>query len=449
MGSNALLLLVALLLVALNGFFVAAEFGLVKLRQTRVKAIAEAHGWRGRILLKVHGQLDAYLSACQLGITLASLGLGWIGEPAFAELLSPLLTLLGIDAPDLVHGISFFFAFFTISFLHIVVGELAPKSFAIRQPEVIGLWTAAPLYAFYWLMYPAIWVLNRSSAQVLRLAGLSSGDSHEGGHGQEAGYSADELKLILRSSRASSSLTKDEWNVLAHSLDFSELDVADLMRPFSEVVALSAANSLEENIAIVTRHRYSRYPYMGEDGEVLGILHLKNLLLAHLRNEGIQDLAEFATPTKLIDPDLPAQELFRQFRQGVPHLAVVGRKGVPPVGFITLDNLLGALVGEIRDEFRQTHTDWQRLDDGSLMGKGSLPVFSLERALGVELKTESADSVGGLIMEKLGNLPEEGERIEFDQFDIVVKKMNGPRILWLKVMPKINEWSHDNNHAAL
>ncbi|HTH40919.1 MAG TPA: CNNM domain-containing protein, partial [Rhodocyclaceae bacterium] len=191
MGSNALLLLVALLLVALNGFFVAAEFGLVKLRQTRVKAIAEANGWRGRILLKVHGQLDAYLSACQLGITLASLGLGWIGEPAFAELLSPLLTLLGIDAPELVHGISFFFAFFTISFLHIVVGELAPKSLAIRQPEVIGLWTAAPLYAFYWLMYPAIWVLNRSSAQVLRFAGLSSSDSYEEGHGQEAGYSAD------------------------------------------------------------------------------------------------------------------------------------------------------------------------------------------------------------------------------------------------------------------
>ncbi|GAB2179863.1 hemolysin family protein [Denitratisoma sp. agr-D3] len=433
MGSNALLLLVALLLVALNGFFVAAEFGLVKLRQTRVKAIAEAHGLRGRILRKVHGQLDAYLSACQLGITLASLGLGWIGEPAFAELLSPLLTLLGIDNPELVHGISFFFAFFTISFLHIVVGELAPKSLAIRQPETVGLWTAAPLYAFYWLMYPAIWVLNTSAARVLRLLGLAgSGD----GHGHDANYSADELKLILRSSRASSHLTKDEWNVLAHSLDFSELNVADLMRPFSEVVFLSAAHSMEENLAIVSRHRYSRYPYLDQDGNVLGVLHLKTLLLARLRDEAEDDLTALLTPIKLIDPDLPARELFRQFRHGAPHFAVVGRKGVPPVGFLTLDNLLGALVGEIRDEFRQTHNDWARLEDGSLMGKGSLPVFTLERALGVELETESADSVGGLIMEKLGSLPKEGDRIEFDQFDIVVKKMNGPRILWLRVMPK-------------
>ncbi|NOT85686.1 MAG: DUF21 domain-containing protein, partial [Methylococcaceae bacterium] len=219
--NNVFMIVIALLLVIINGFFVAAEFSLVKLRQTRIRSIAKTHGWRGRILAIVHGKLDAYLSACQLGITLASLGLGWIGEPAFANLLDPLFSKIGITAPEIIHGISFAFAFFTISFLHIVIGELAPKSLAIRNPELIGLWGAAPLYGFYWLMYPVIWILNSSANLILRIAGLS------GGHGHDAHYSADELKLILRSNRAGDRFTQDEWNILAKTLDFSELEVSD------------------------------------------------------------------------------------------------------------------------------------------------------------------------------------------------------------------------------
>src|SRR4051812_23059622 len=192
--NNFLLVVLAFFLVALNGFFVAAEFGLVKLRQTRIRAIAKTQGLRGRMLARVHGQLDAYLSACQLGITLASLGLGWIGEPAFAGLLEPVFAALGVTSPEIVHGVSFVLAFGVISFLHIVVGELAPKSLAIRIPEAVGLWSAPPLYGFYWLMYPAIWLLNASANLVLRITGLAG----KGGHDHH--YSTDELKLILRTS---------------------------------------------------------------------------------------------------------------------------------------------------------------------------------------------------------------------------------------------------------
>ncbi len=163
MSNNLFLIAVAFFLVVLNGFFVAAEFALVKLRQTRVKAISKVYGFRGKILAKVHTQLDAYLSACQLGITLASLGLGWVGEPAFAGLLEPVFSYAGVQSPELIHGISFASAFFTISYLHIVLGELAPKSFSIREPELVSVWTSVPLYAFYWVMYPAIWILNNSS----------------------------------------------------------------------------------------------------------------------------------------------------------------------------------------------------------------------------------------------------------------------------------------------
>jgi CBS domain containing-hemolysin-like protein len=431
--NNLLLVIAALFLVALNGFFVAAEFGLVKLRQTRIRAIAKTQGLRGRILATVHHQLDAYLSACQLGITLASLGLGWIGEPAFASLLQPLFGWIGVSSPELIHGISFFFAFFLISFLHIVIGELAPKTVAIRNPEVIGLWCALPLYGFYWAMYPAIRTLNASANWILHMAGLAAA------HGHDAQYSADELKLILRGSHAGEKFNRDEWNVLAQSLDFSELEVSDLMRPINEITALHQARSLQENLQTIYRHRFSRYPYFDQSGvNVLGVIHLKDLFIAQQEGKSIDSLNAYLRPVEYVSPRMPALELFRRFRTGSPHFAIIGKKGSKPEGFITLDNLLGAMVGEIRDEFRRNDNEWSRLDDGTLLGKGSLPIFSLERILGIDVVIEGdedVDSVGGLIMAKLGDLPHEGQKIEFDGFDIVVKKMNGPRIVLVKVYP--------------
>jgi CBS domain containing-hemolysin-like protein len=430
MGSSLLLILLAFLLVLLNGFFVAAEFGLVKLRQTRIRAIAKVHGWRGRILLKVHRDLDAYLSACQLGITLASLGLGWIGEPAFAALLRPLLRSLGVVSEQSVHAIAFPIAFFIISYLHIVVGELAPKSIAIRLTERIGLWTAPPLYAFYWLMYPAIWILNHSSNWVLRVARLDVGHAHE------SHYSADELKLILRSSKADTAYTKDDWRTLAQALDFREFDVDDLMRPFSEAVTFSVEDSVDECLDRIVQHRFSRYPLLDEHRRVRGVIHMKDIFFALRRGTLPTSLDKLARPVLTVPPRLPATELFRRFREGAPHFAIVVQANGRPLGFVTLDNLLGALVGEIRDEFRQTGNDWIKLDDGSLLGKASLPIFSLERALGVDIEDTGADSVGGLILNALGDLPEEGQLISFERFDLVVKKMAGPKILLVRAYPK-------------
>lgn len=432
MSNDIFLIFFALLLVLLNGFFVAAEFGLVKLRPTRVRAIAKNLGWRGRMLAKVHSNLDAYLSACQLGITLASLGLGWIGEPAFAALLEPLLISIGVTSQKLVHGIAFFIAFFTISYLHIVIGELVPKSMAIRTSERVGLWTAAPLYGFYWLMYPAIWILNRSANRILNYFGLQAGDGHDN-H-----YSSEELKLILRSSSPSDKFSRAEWRVLAQAIDFRELDVSDLMRPFHEAVVLSKEAFLETNLDRIAQHRYSRYPVMDKDGHVSGVVHIKDVFLALRKNPAL-DITELVRPVQLVSPDMPATELFRRFQKGAPHFTIVGYEDAPPVGFITLDNLLAALVGEIRDEFRQSQNEWTKLDDGSLLGKGNLPISTLERTLGIDIDSPEADTVGGLVMWKLGDLPEEGQKIEFSQFDVVVKRLNGPRILLVRVYPKIDE----------
>jgi CBS domain containing-hemolysin-like protein len=428
--DTILLVVTALLLVLLNGFFVAAEFGLVKLRQTRVRSIAKSTGLRGRLLVTVHQHLDTYLSACQLGITLASLGLGWIGEPAFAKLLLPIFDIFGIASPEIIHGASFFFAFFVISYLHIVVGELAPKSMAIRMPEKVSLWTAPGLYAFYWMMYPAIWVLNASSNKVLKWVGLDLV------HGSDSHYSPEELKLILRSSHGNTKKTRDGWNTMVQVLDFGSLEIADLMRPINEVVGIYKNVSLEENMATMARHRFSRYPYFDEDGKtVLGIVHLKDLFLAEQEGKPL-DLNAHLRQVEFVSPSMPAVELFTRFRKGAPHFALVGNKENAPVGFLTLDNLLSALVGQIRDEFRENENDWTSLDDGTLIGKGSLPLYTLGTALGIELDNEEVESIGGLIMQTLGDVPVEGQHIEFAQFDVEVKKMNGPRIVLVRIHPK-------------
>lgn len=430
MSSNFLLVFIAFLLVLLNGFFVAAEFGLVKLRSTRVRTIAKTLGWRGRMLAKVHINLDAYLSACQLGITLASLGLGWIGEPAFAALIEPILAQAGVTSLKLIHSIAFVFAFFTISYLHIVIGELVPKSLAIRMSERVGLWTAPALYIFYWAMFPAIWLLNQSANLVISTLKLKTKAGHD------AHYSSEELKLILRSSRPSDAFSDDEWKVLAQAIDFRELEVSDLMHPFNEVVALFEADSFDKNMDSVLQHQYSRYPMVNDKGMVTGIVHIKDIFVALRKNPDFTDIKSLTRPVEQVYPDIHATEVFRKLQKGAPHFTVVGYENSPPIGFITLDNLLAAMVGDIRDEFRQSQSAWTKLDDGSLLGKASLPLNTLERTIGIDIESEDADTIGGLILWALGDLPKEGQRVAFKSFDVVVKKMIGPRILLVRVYPK-------------
>lgn len=440
--NNLFLVIAALFLVLLNGFFVAAEFGLVKLRQTRVRSIARLTGWRGRILQKVHSQLDTYLSACQLGITLASLGLGWIGEPAFVRLLEPVFAVLGVQSAEIIHGVSVAFAFFVISFLHIVVGELAPKSMAIRMPENVSLWSAPALYMFYWLMFPAIWALNHSANKILNWAGLDQA------HGSDNHYSAEELKIILRGSFGIQDNHQNDMTILTQALDFTNLEVSDLMRPINEVVGMYHNRSFDENMQTALSHRFSRYPYFADDEEaVMGMLHLKDLFMAQQQGRPMQDLSKYLRQVELVPAHMPALELFGRFRKGAPHFALVGNKGSKPIGFVTLDNLLSAIVGQIRDEFRQNENDWTVLDDGTLLGKGSLPLHTLGLALGIELDNDEVESIGGLIMEKLGEVPGEGQRISFSHFDAVVKKMIGPRIVLVRIHPKpISESAEQNGH---
>lgn len=426
------LVLFALFLVLLNGFFVAAEFAIVKLRATKVDALAEKNGWRGHILRTVHNQLDAYLSACQLGITLASLGLGWVGEPAFAHLLEPLLAAIGIESPKLIHGIAFFTAFFIISYLHIVVGELAPKSWAIRKPELLSLWTAAPLYLFYWAMYPAIFLLNASANAILRVAGQGEPGPHHEHH-----YSRDELKLILHSSRASDPSDQD-MRVLASAVELGELEVVDWANSREDLVSLPLTATLDEVFSVFRRHKYSRYPvYDDNSGEYVGVLHIKDLLLHLSLLEMLPSalkLAELMHPIERVGRHMPLSSLLEQFRIGGSHFALVEEADGKVIGYLTMEDVLEALVGDIQDEHRKAERGILAYQPGKLLVRGDTPLAKVERLLGVDLDHVEAETLAGLIYDTLKRMPEEEEVLEVDGLRIIVKKMKGPKIVLAKVL---------------
>ena len=435
--EDFLLLLLAIGLVLLNAFFVSAEFSMVKLRQTRVTTIKRTYGIRGKILAQVHKRLDAYLSACQLGITLASLGLGWVGEPALAHLFKPFFDSIGLDSPELIAFISFFIAFSILSFLHIVVGELMPKSLAIRQSEKVSVWTAIPLYGFYWLMFPAIWLLNTCSNFLLRITKLDA--THKG----ESSYSPEEIKLILNSSHLYGQLTKQETEILKHTVDFAELSVTDVMRPAEEMVAVELEQPIQQALDMIHKHRYSRYPvYSKKKKEIVGIVHVKDLFAALYQQKEINNLKSIMRPILKVSRRLPALKLLNKFRQGMPHFALVySNKEAPPLGFVTLDNLFQVLVGRIRDEFHKTKDDWSVAPDGAFLMSGNTSVYAIERALDIDIdldeQTEEAiDTITGLILNRLERLPVQGEKIEFSQFALVVTDMKGHRIIQVAIYPK-------------
>lgn len=421
-------ILLAIGFIFLNGFFVAAEFSIVKIRHTRVQTLEHTARLPGKILAKIHSELDAYLSACQLGITLTSLGLGWIGEPSFAQALIPLFNLLGIQSQQTITFFSFLFAFGIISYLHIVLGELMPKTIAIRQTEKISLWTVIPLYIFYWLMYPAIWILNVSSNFFLRLFKLDRI------HKEGLSYTTEEIKLILKTSHRYGEFNKSELELLTKSLMFTDLEISDVMRPLSEMITLDINQPIEENFKKIFHKRYTRYPvYKGNPNNIVGILHIKDIYPA-IYDHKATTLASFIRPILKVKDDDNLLDIFHKFRKGNPHLALV-YSSTHPVGFVTLDNLLQAIIGEIKDEFHITKEDWIMLNEKNFIIKGSAPVFTLEKLVGIDLPVE-ANTISGLIFDTVQDFPKEGDKIEFDSFSLVVKKIRGPRILQVQVILK-------------
>ena len=428
--TNILFILLAFGFVILNGFFVIAEFAMVRLRHSTVHTIKDKNGLQGKILYKVHNNLDTYLSACQLGITLASLGLGWIGEPAFAKLLEPLFAMIGVVSHEMVIFISFVVGFSIISFLHIVIGELMPKSLAIRQAEKWSLFTSIPLYVFYWVMFPFIWVLNASANCLLSLFKLNI-DSNS-----DYTYTAEEIKLILKSSHLKKPLREQHRHILLHMLAFSKLQAIDVMRPLDEMVSLDFNTSIKQKLEVIQKHLYTRYPvYQNSQENIIGVLHTKDILTSLIHRD-IQDHKKITLrPIVKVSHHSQAIDILNRFQQGKPHFALV-YNNQQLIGFVTLDNLLRTLIGKIQDEFHLVKDHWVTLPDKTFLIKGNAPVYAIEKIMDVDFSNYPADTIADLLSFILTSEPKVGDIWEQPSFNLKITKIKNKHIKEVILKPK-------------
>lgn len=414
--------LIILGLVLLNGFFVAAEFAIVKVRGSQLDALeAEGHPL-AKNARKAVSQLDAYLSATQLGITLSSLGLGWVGEPYLAQMLQPLFIKFGVESEAVIRTASFAIAFSTITFLHIVLGELAPKSLAIRKSLETTLWVSRPLGWFYKLFRPAIWFLNGTANWLLlRLFKIQPASEHEIAHSEE------ELRLILAESAEAREVSPLGKELLINALDLRERVVRDIATPRGEVIFLDTEDSFEENLARAMESRHTRFPLCrGHLDETIGLVHIKDLL--KLIRDPSPKLESIKRELHNVPEMLPLEKLLGFFLTRHAHLAMVIDEFGGAAGIVTLDNVLEEIVGDIQDEFDAEKPELRKVAKDEFAVEGSLGLYELNDMLGLELESEDVSTVGGYVTQLIGHLPKGGEKTRIGKFEVCVTKADGRRV---------------------
>lgn len=432
MSETTLLILklvAVVLLVFINGFFVAAEFALVKIRSTQLRPlILQGHRGAG-FAMRVVNNLDASLSACQLGITLASLALGWIGEPIFAHMLAPVMDWLNIGSSEVRHTIAFIVGISTITFLHVTAGEQAPKLLAIRKPLPTSLWVARPLLWFHRLSYPFIWTLNAASTWLLRQIGIEPGSEHELAHSDE------ELKLLVASSGPAGSGQDLGRRIVLNAFDLSYRIAREVMRPRHELVGLDTSATIDECFEVARRTRFSRFP-LCEDGNLdrtLGVVHIKDLYARPDNVRHGRDLQGVAHKILYIPETTRLERLLQFFLERRLHLAIVVDEYGGTVGMVTLENVLEELVGQIQDEFDQEKPLVTSVAEGIWVIDGALPLHEFCELTGEAVSSEGINTTSGWVTERLGGFAKVGDVVALARHELRVQEMDGVRVASLKV----------------
>jgi CBS domain containing-hemolysin-like protein len=424
-------ILLALALVGANAFFVAAEFAIVRVRATRIEELIASGAKRAAATKKVIEDLNAYLSACQLGITLTSLGLGWVGEPAFATIFESVLTRVGVMSPVAVHSAAIAVSFGIITLLHVVLGELVPKWIAIERSDAVALWVSWPLLLFHRTFYPLTWILNGLSILVVKAMGLAPLPEEQSGHSEE------ELRMILGLSRKSGVLSSAHAELLENALDFVDRTVRQIMVPRGDIVSLDVNRPYEENLAAARRGGHTRYPLCdGDLDRVVGVVHIKDLFLLATAGSSPPDLRTISREPLFVPESLGAQALLTLIQKQRVHLGIVVDEYGGTSGIVTLEDVLEELIGEIQDEFDEEMPKIHALEDGRLSVDASLPVNELPDALGIpDEEHEGVDTLGGLVLLSLGRMARIGDVVEIGGRRVEVARLRGRRIMRVNVDP--------------
>ena len=409
-------------LVALNGFFVACEFAIVKVRDSQLDALIEEGDARAKLVKHVRAHLDAYLSATQLGITLASLALGWLGEQFLEKMVEPGFAALGFHSHAFVTSVSVFLAFVGITFLHIVFGELGPKYTAISNPLRVVLGLVRPLGIFYKLFTPAIWALQKSSNfvlhTVLRLKPVPA---------TELAHSEEELRLIVEQSEKVQEVSPLGRKLVVNVLDLRDRVVRDIMTPRGEVVYLDVEEDFESNLKKVIESRHTRFPLCrGHLDNTVGLIHVKELL--PMMRDAHPDLLRIKRDLIPVPEMMPLEKLLNLFLGRHQHLAMVVDEYGGTVGMVTLENVLEELVGDIQDEFDAEKEEFRKLNENEFVVDGAFGLYELHDAVGLELESSDVSTIGGYVTHLLGHLPRQGEQVRIGDYMVTVTQADSRRV---------------------
>ncbi|MCM3767326.1 hemolysin family protein [Neobacillus niacini] len=422
------LVLIAIL-IALTAFFVASEFAIVKIRSSRIDQLIEEGNSRALAAKRVTSNLDEYLSACQLGITITALGLGWIGESTIEHLLGPVFLALSIpESATKILSISIAFA--SITFLHVVVGELAPKTLAIQKAEWITLTLSRPLIFFYKVMYPFIWVLNGSARIVSRIFGLKPVSENEIAHTEE------ELRIILSESYKSGEINQSEFKYVNKIFDFDDRIAKEIMVPRTEIVSLSKDETLENVLKIVREEKFTRYPVIdGDKDHIIGLVNIKEIMTDLIGNEKMsnQTLEDYIRPIIRVIETIPIHDLLVKMQKDRLHMAVLMDEYGGTSGLVTVEDILEEIVGEIRDEFDNDEiSEIRKIKDYHYIIDSKVLVSEVNDLLGVEIDDEDVDTIGGWILTE-NYEAKEGDVMIHESFAFKIIEMEEHHIKYIEV----------------
>lgn len=420
--------IIILLLVFANGFFVAAEFAIVKVRSSQIVQRMKKGHRRAALAKNIVEHLDAYLSATQLGITLSSLGLGWVGEPLLADMLRDPLSQIGIVGERTVHALAFGISFGVLTFLHIILGELAPKSLAIRHPESTTFVVSAPLQVFYRIFQPAIWLLNGSANFLLKLAGIPPSSA------QELLHSPEELEIIVRESAKSGMFNKTEQELITRIFEFSTTTVKEIMVPRTDVVAVEIGTPRDRLIRIVSEEGYSRLPVYRETiDNIVGIIYTKDLI-SLLEHRDLIVLQDIIRPAYFVPHSVKISLLMRELQERKMHIAIVVDEFGGMEGIVTMEDILEEIVGEIHDEYDEVLKQIEQAADGSALVDARISIKDFNEKFGTELPEDTEyETLSGFLHKVTGRIPEQNEEIRHQNLTFTVVKKSQRRIRQVKV----------------
>ena len=425
-GEAGLYLLGIIFFLLLNAFFVASEFAIVKVRPSQIEGEILSKPKRATISKHVVSQLDGYLSANQLGITIASLALAFLGEPFIEKLVGPSLLHTGLSA-WWIKGITFATAMLSFTFLHVVIGELLPKSIAIRKSLNTTLWIARPLHLFYTVFRPCIFILNGTAnwllKRIFKIDPVSEG---------EAVHSSEELALLVEESERQQEVTETEREILINALELNDVSVKDVMTPRSEVAVMDLDLDFQENLDLAIASKHTRFPLVRNHlDQTEGLIHIKDVV--SLMKKGEPDLLEIRRELKMVPSTMKLDDLLQFFLKEKAQLALVLDEFGDASGLVFMDNIMAELVGDIHDEFDEEESDFLRVSEDEFVVEGGLSLNELsDHEPTLDLESGEVSTIGGYIVQQLGHLPDPGETLEVAGFEATVSSTDGRRIEQLR-----------------